>query len=134
MFGDRQIGILQCAIQRSTQLADRHGAVNLFSVDEQCRSGFHAEPVGLFHRSLHRTFVLRLNAGLQLDNVKIVLLALQHGEPVEFFETGWRRFFVAHIVLVGVNIIRKIPVSIAVLRRQAVGVHRGVDCPRMNFR
>src|SRR5260370_6986537 len=65
------------AIQRSADLADGYGAVDLLAVDEQRGRGTDPNCVTLLHGSLDRAFVLPLYARLQFHGIKIMLLPLQ---------------------------------------------------------
>ena len=62
-----------------------------------------------------------------------MFLPLQHGKPIEGLQPGSRRLFVAHLVLVGMNVVGKIPISIAVLGGQTIGIDRRVHRPRMHL-
>ena len=125
--------VLQSPIERGTDLANGHGAINLLAVDKHRGRSRNADALGLFHRCLYRTFVLSLDAGLQLLRVHIVLLSLQHRHLIDGNKARTRRFFIADLPLVRVDVIGEIPIGIGALRRQAVRVDSGVGRPGMNL-
>src|SRR5215471_9818738 len=61
-------------------------------------------------------------------------LPLQQGHLVDCIQAAGRSPFVVDDLLVGMDVIGKIPISIGVLRCEAAGVYRGVDGPRMDLR
>ena len=109
MIWHGQIGILQGTIQRGPHRADGLGAVQLFPVDEHFGRSVYAHRVPIFYGGPDRGLVLRLHAGLQFGQINIVLLSLQCGHPVHRLQTRTGHFFVVHLALVGVNVIREIP-------------------------
>ena len=63
-----------------------------------------------------------------------MFLSLQHRDLIDRVEARRGSLLHVHFVLIGVNVIREIPVGIDVLYCQAVGVNSGMNRPGMNFR
>ena len=60
-------------------------------------------------------------------------MSLQSGQLIEFRILAVTAFFAADRVLIGVQVIRVVPIGVTVLRAQAIGVHRRMHSPRVNF-
>jgi len=75
---------------------------------------------------------LLLRAGHQLLHIQFVFYSLFESRFVEI-EKGFFRGPASHLLLVGQNIIGKIPEGVGVLVGQAIGIHGGVERPGMNF-
>ena len=69
-----------------------------------------------------------------LARIQTMFLTLRHGDAIERGKLGVVTLFRIHFSLVGMDIVGEIPIGVLVLRRQAVGVHRGVGGPGMNLR
>ena len=133
MRRDRHTRLLQSTVEDRAQFFNRHGAIYFFAVHVQGRGGANPQPFSFAHRRFHRVFILRLDARLQLGNIDIVFLSLQHRDLIELGKLTISALFLPHLLLVGVNVIGESPIGIIVLSRQAVRIHSGVRCPGMNF-
>src|SRR5690242_204595 len=58
-----------------------------------------------------------------------MFLALQSGYLIDGFVPRRKRLLLIHFLFVVVDVIGEVPISILVLRRQAIGVNRGVERP-----
>src|ERR1019366_2089381 len=129
----RNAGILQRLVERESYLIRRHSSIQFLSIYKHRRSCVHSDGFSFAHRGAHSLIILGLDASLQLRNVEIMLLSLQRGQLIEFCILAVAAFFAADRVLIAVQVIGIVPVGVTVLRAQAIGVHRRVHRPGVNF-
>ena len=134
MIGHGQVGIPQGAVQRGPHFVNRYSAARSSSPLTNT-AGVASTPTAsaCFIDAFTALSSCALMQDCNFTTSTLCFSALQHGELVQRIQARAGRFFVAYLVLVGVNVIGKVPISVAALRRQAVGIHRGVHCPGMNF-
>ena len=127
-------GQLQRAIDDCTQFLFRRGALHPFAVDEQSWCRVNLQLVAFSDGGFHGSRVLLLDAVLQLRRIHKKFVANPESQLVECRgRFGLAGAVTVDPLLVAVHLVGKFPISIVVLRRQAVGIHRRVDRPRMDF-
>ena len=88
MRRDGHASLLERAVEDSAQFAERKRSIHFLPIHEHGRRRLHPDGFALFHRGLDRVLVLRLDAGLKLRYVQIVLLSLLRGHPVQGCKLG----------------------------------------------
>src|ERR1700681_4887866 len=129
----RNAGILQRLVQGESYFVRRHGSIQFPSTYKHRRSCVHSDCFSLMHRSAHGLLILRLDASLQFRNVEVMFLSLQSGQFIEFRILAVAAFFAANRLLIAVQVIGVVPVGVTALRAQAIGVHRRMHSPWVNF-
>src|SRR5580765_1875696 len=127
-------GLQQRPVEHGANFRDRQRAVHFFAVYEEGGGGVHANDVAFLNRCFYSAIVLPLDAGGKLYRVHAVLLALQHGGPVQESILRVVALLPAYRLLVGVQVVGVIPVGVVILRSQAICIHSCANGPGMNFR
>src|SRR5580698_2041580 len=133
MSGYGNTRLLQGRIQNRTKFRRGNHTIDFLPIDEDRGGGIYAESVALAHGGLYGVLVLRLDAGLQLGLVQVVLLTLLCGQAVERPELLIPSLLRTDLTLIGVKIVSHLPVGVTALRSQTVGIDGGVRGPGMNF-
>src|SRR2546423_1156302 len=101
-------------VEGSPNFVERNGAVDLLPVDEESWRCTYTQFIRLFHGGTDGVFILRLQAGLQLGRVDVVLLPLLNRHLIEDIETRGLSFFIVNIAFVGMDLVGEIPISVGV--------------------
>src|ERR1700693_2197562 len=133
MRGYGHTGLFQGAIKSGTEFIDRQRTIQLFSIDEQSRSGTNADQFTFANRCFNRIVVLRLDARLEFWQIHLMFFSLGHGDPVQCGKLVIAAFFRIYIFLIGMDVVSEIPIGFVVLRSQAVGVHSRSRSPAMDL-
>jgi hypothetical protein len=112
VLGRRDPGILQRLVERESNILRRDGPIEFLSVNEQRRGCVHSKVVAFVQRGAHGLFILSLETCLQLRDIKVMLLGLQSGQPVEFRILTFAAFFSADGMLISMQVISIIPVGV----------------------
>ena len=134
MHGRLDASLGERPIEHGAQFSDRKGAVHFLAIDEKRGSGGDAYRISFMKRSLDSGIILPLDAGLQLSEIEIALLTLHQRGAVDQRKLSIVALGSIDHVLVPVKIVGEVPVSIVVLRSEAIGIDRSVSGPGMNFR
>src|SRR4029077_10895221 len=93
MRRDSHASLFERAVEDSAQFAERKRSIHFLSIHEHGGRRLHPDGFAFFHRGLDRVLVLRLDAGLELRCIEVMLLSLLRGHPVQGCKLGVTTLF-----------------------------------------